>query len=125
MLEKLLTPTNIMFVIGIVGMVFTIWEKVKKPQNELEKRQAVDRVAEQGNNKILEQRLQWEKETNDKRFMEMGTRLESAMTLAQNHTHTVDVKVDQLIKDVGAMNLSLTKEVSTLSAIINERVPKR
>lgn len=125
MLEKILTPANIMFMIGIIGMAFTIWEKVKNPQTELDKRQAVDRIAEEGQNKILEQRMQWEKEASEKRFLELGNRLDSSMTLAQNHTHTVDVKVDQLIKDVGAMNLSLTKEVSTLTAIINERVPRK
>lgn len=119
-MEKLLTPSNIMFAVGSISFMFSIWGKVKNPQDALDKKVAVDREEVEGKAKILEQRVQWEKESSDKRFLEMGTRLDNSLTLAQNHTHTVDVKVDKLID---SMNL-LAIQVGKLETKIDERIPR-
>jgi hypothetical protein len=55
----------------------------------------------------------------------MGTRMDAALALAQNHTHTVDVKVDTLIGSVNQMNLQLTNAITRLETTINERIPKK
>ncbi len=120
-MDKLFTTSNIMFALGIIGLLFTIWEKVTNPQIRLDKKQAVDKSEEEGKARILEQRVQWSKEDNDRRFNEMGTRLTEAMTLAQNHTHTVDVKVDKLIESVNLLAIGVGK----LETVIDERIPKK
>ena len=85
----------------------------------------MDKEESAGRDKLFEQRIQWEKESNDKRFTELGARLTDSMTLAQNHIHTVDVKVDGLIGSVDTMNLQLTNEITKLRTIIEERFPKK
>lgn len=120
-----LTPSNITFVIGIAGAVFTVYNYFRNPQQQLEKTQAVNETASEGAAKILAQQVQWEKESTEKRFTEMGNRLADATTMAQNHIHTVDVKLDGLVKVVSDMNLALSTEVAKLGTIINERIPKK
>lgn len=72
---------------------------------------------------ILAQQVQWEKEANERRFKEMNDTLVSATSLAQNHIHTIDVRVTNLTEVVNGMNLSLVTEITKLTAIIDERIP--
>jgi hypothetical protein len=51
--------------------------------------------------------------------------MDTALTLAQNHTHTVDIKVDALTTMVNGMNIEITKEMTRLGTIIQERFPKQ
>jgi hypothetical protein len=143
-METLITPSNIMFVIGIIGVIFSIYKSYAQPQQELEKRQSLDALATEKDKQLADKDLgtkasilaQKELETkalvlaeqvknkdveNERRFNEMGARLDTAMATAQNHIHTVDVKVDELNKSVGV----LTNKITELSTIINERIPKK
>lgn len=120
-MTDLLTPSNIMFAIGIIGLIFTIWNKVKDPQTYLDKRTAVEREEVEGQATLLAQQLNWEKESNEKRFAEMSARLTESITLAQNHIHTVDVKADKVLEGLNSLSLRVTE----LSTIINERIPKK
>jgi Fe2+ transport system protein FeoA len=95
-------------------VIFAVYRYFRDPQVTDDKRAS-----------LLAQQVQWEKELTEKRFTEMGIRIDTALTLAQNHTHTVDVKVDGLTAMVNAMNLNLTNKITELSAIINERIPKK
>lgn len=119
-MESLLTPSNIMFVIGILGVIFGVFNYFRNPQEALDKRQAVDQTEVDGKAKLLAQQVQWEKESNEKRFGDIANRLTEAMTLAENHIHTVDTKVEALGANVNAMS----REVVRLSTIIEERIPK-
>ncbi len=105
-----MTPLEITSVatlaLAIISIAFTVWGKITTPQKDLDKQQALT-------------------EKDRDKFKEMGERLDNAFTMASNHTHTVDIKVDKLIEGVNSMNLSMTKELATLTAIINERIPKR
>lgn len=112
-------------ILVILGYVFFIYNYFRNPQENLDKKQALDKEESAGRDKLFEQRMQWEKESNDKRFTELGVRLTDSMTLAQNHIHTVDVKVDGLIGSVNTMNLQLTNEITKLRTIIEERFPKK
>ena len=105
-----ITPSNIMFGLGLVGLAFTIWGKITDPQAKSDKTDA-----------LIEQRQQWEKESNERRFSDIQKSIGDAFLLAQNHTHTVDVKVDGLTKTVGELNTSVTR----LATIIDERIPKK
>lgn len=119
-MTDLLTPSNIMFAIGVIGVIFSVFLYFQKPQQELDKKQAVDQIEVDGKAKLLAQQVQWEKEANEKRFGDMGTRLTEAMTLAENHIHTVDTKVEGLNASVNSMG----REIVRLSTIIEERIPK-
>lgn len=118
-----MTPdlTTITSVLAIGGVIFSIFLYFRTPTERLEKKQAVSDVAEAGRASALAQQVQWEKESNEKRFAEMGMRLDSSMSLAQNHLHTVDVKVDNLIETVRLMS----NEITRLSTIIEERIPRK
>lgn len=120
-MTEIITPSNIVFAIGIISLMFSIWGKVKTPQDALDKQVAVEREEVEGKAKVLEQRVQWEKESSEKKFVELGKRLDDAFLLASNHTHTVDVKVDELKKIVGTMSNEITK----LATIIEERIPRK
>ncbi len=120
-MAELLTTSNVMFVLGVGGVVFSIFQYFNNPQKTLEKDQAVDRAEVDGKAGILAQQVQWEKEVSAKRFDEMGARVDTAMTLAQNHIHTVETKVDSLGKDVAAMS----REIVRLATIIDERIPRQ
>lgn len=120
-METVVTPSNIMFALGIIGIIFSIFNYFRNPQEALDKRTAVDREESEGRAKILEQRLQWEKDATDKKFFDMGIRLDNSMSLAQNHTHTVDVKVDKLIESVNMLAI----QVGKLETKIEDRIPLR
>ena len=114
--------TTIGTVILVLSVLFNIYQYFRKPQEELDKKQAVDETQTAGNILIIQKQIEWEKRSAETRFADMGKRLDDAFALAQNHTHTIDVKVDELIKVVNALTLSLTTELTKLQTIINERM---
>ena len=131
-----ITSADIGFILGVLGVlsiIFTVYNSFHKPQEDLETKQALSEkdlgtkatilaqkeleakalvLAEQVKNKDIE---------NERRFNEMIVRLDSAMAMAQNHIHTVDTKVDKLIEGVG----SLANQVTKLATIIEERNPRK
>lgn len=116
-----------------MNVAFNIFQYFKKPQEDLEVQQAVaDGVLgtkasvlaqKELENKaaVLAEQVKGKNEENERRFSEMGIRLDAAMTTAQNHIHSLDVKLDGLSSLVGSMNLNITK----LSTILDERLPKK
>ena len=132
-MDNILTPSNITFAIGIMGVIFSIFFYFRKPQEDLETKQALtekdlaDKASilaqKEVENKamLLAQQVQWEKEANEKKFTEFGIRLDNALTLAQNHIHSVDIKVDDLLVEVNTMG----NKIIELSTVINERIPKK
>ncbi len=123
-METLLTPSYITFALGIIGVIFGIYKMFHDPQVSLDKQQDLDKQEAENKAGILEERAKWDREQYEKRFADMSVRLDAAFTLAQNHTHTVDVKVDSLIGSVNAMNLEMTKAITRLDTTISERFPK-
>lgn len=143
-MNDLFTAPNIMFAIGIIGVIFSIYKSYHQPQENIERRQSLDTLATEKDKLIAEKDLgtkatilaQKELETkalvlaeqvknkdveNERRFNEMVVRLDTAMATAQNHIHTVDVKVDKLIESVNSMSNKITE----LSTIISERIPRK
>jgi len=70
---------------------------------------------------LMEQRLKWNTESSDKRFVDMQKNFESLLLQSNNHIHTVDVKVEALSSSVNMMGNQITK----LATIIEERIPKK
>lgn len=119
-----LDATNISYILSVVALisiVFTVYNHFQNPQAALDKKQAVDKEDVEGKAALLAQQLQWEKESNAAKFAELSARISESMTLAQNHIHTIDTKVDRLIENVGTMSNGVTE----LRTIINERIPKK
>ena len=106
--------------ITIFSIGVNVFLYFRTPQESLDKRQALTDKEVDNKANVLAQQLQWEKESNIEKFKDMGDRLNTAMTLAQNHIHTVDTKVDGLMIIVGKMS----NEITRLSTIIEERIPK-
>jgi len=123
----------ITFALGIIGMIFGIYRYFKDPQIDIDKKQALnderdknkatilDQKAVENKAELLAQQFSIERESNNRRFTELGERIDKSMTLAQNHIHTVDTKVDGLTKSVNEMSNEITK----LATIIEERTLKK
>lgn len=123
----------IMGLLGIGGVIFTVYNSFKDPQIKSEKEQI--KVGEDLKDKatilsqkevenkaeVLAKQFQWEREANDKKFCDFGKRLDDAFLLAANHINTVDMKVDKLVQSVNVMN----NEITRLSTIVEERMPKK
>lgn len=109
-MEIALTTGNILFGLGIIGTIFTIYHYFKNPQVDSEKKDA-----------LLAQQVQWNIEATERRFTEIQSSIKDAFLLAQNHTHTVDVKVDGISKEVKELSTAIVK----LSTIIEERILKK
>ena len=124
-MDNFINPSNIMFAIGIIGVVFGIYKGFHDPQVSLDKQQDLDKQEMDNKASVLEERSKWDRDQYEKRFADMSLRLDNAFTLAQNHTHTVDVKVDSLISSVNAMHLEMTKAITRLETTISERIPKQ
>lgn len=120
-MDNLVTPSNITFALGFIGMLFSIFVYFRSPQEDMEKKQAVSEKEVESRAGLLAQQVQWEKEANEKKFNEFGLRLDNSVAMAQNHIHTIDVKVDNLTSVVSEMKNGLTK----LSTIIDERIPQK
>ncbi len=106
----MLNAQNIEFGILILTNAFAVFLYFRNPQVKEEKKSA-----------ILSEQIKGDKEETNRRFGEMSTRLDDAMTLAQNHVHTVDTKVDKLIERMGGVEGGLIK----VFTIIDERIPKK
>jgi hypothetical protein len=120
-------------ILGIGGVIFTIYNSFKNPQTKIEKDQIkaeedlkdkatiLSQKEVESKAQLLAQQFQWEKEANEKRFCEMVLNLKEATTMAQNHIHTVDVKCDGLKTAIEQMG----KDIVRLTVIIDERIPKK
>ena len=109
-MESVLTPANVMFTLGILSMIFGIYNYFRTPQIAGDKKDA-----------LLAQQVQWQIEGNERRFKEMQDSFNALLLQSNNHIHTVDTKVENLNATVAEMGQSITK----LTTIIEERIPKR
>jgi len=123
-----MTPDLLNYILGtltLMSIAFGIWSKVITPQTNLDKQVAIDRETTDSKATILAQQLQWEKEANERRFNEMGVKITESMTLAQNHIHTIDVRLETLTTLMTNIDMQTRSELTRLSTIIEERIPKK
>lgn len=104
--ETIFTTSNITFGIGIIGIIFTIYNYFRNPQIRSDKIDA-----------LLEQKLGFVSKSFEDRFCRFDRDL---VNLRDNHIHTLDTKLDSLASIVNQMG----KDVVKLSTIIEERIPK-
>lgn len=120
-MSEILTPSNITFALGVIGIIFSIFLYFRNPQEALDKRTAILEVEGDGQHNLISEKMKWEREMNDGRFKEMQDNIKEAMAMGQNHIHTVDTKVDKLALEVQ----ELGRHVVKLATIIDERIPKK
>lgn len=123
----------ILGLLGLLGVLFSVYNYFRKPQEDIETKQALSdkelgtkasilaQKEMETKASLLAQQVEWEKASNEKKFSEMGLRIADAFTLAQNHTHGVELKVDVLIGEINILGNKMTE----LSTIISERIPKK
>lgn len=95
-MSELLTQSNIMFIVGMLGVIFTVYNYFKNPQIKLEQGEGL---------------------------MTMSIKqLQIDLTnLRDNHVHTLDVKIDDHGKSIRDLSIEVTK----LATIIDERIPRK
>ena len=109
-MENLVTAPNITFAVGMLSILFSVYNYFRNPQIKSEK-----------NDEVMDLKMKWSLEASDKRFAEIQTSVREAFSLAQNHTHSVETKVDVLRVTVETMG----KDIVKLATIIEERMPKK
>ena len=117
----ILTPSNIMFVLGIIGVIFGVYFHFKKPQDEAEVKQVITdkdlgtkatilaQKEAEGKASLLAQQVQTEKEYNTKKFIELTDRFDKT-----------DNRIETLIETVNDMNLSLSKELMRIATLVGQ-----
>lgn len=109
-MDQIISPSNITFAIGLVGILFTIYKSIFDPQAEFNKTDA-----------LIQQQMKWFTESTESRFKTMQDSFNALLLQSNNHIHTVDTKVDKLKESIDTMGREITK----LGTIIEERVPKK
>jgi len=117
--------SDIAIIVAILTAIFTGINWFKRPQVDIEKRQAISEKEIDGKAALLAQELHWTKESNERRFKEMSEMMNESRALAQNHIHSIDVRVTDLSLLVNTMNVQLGTKLTELSTIINERIPAK
>jgi len=127
------TLSLILQIATVLGLIFGVFLYFRKPQEDIETKQALtdkDMTSKatilaqkelESKTLVLAEQVKSKNEENERRFNDMGIRLDTAMTVAQNHIHSVDLKVDELMKTTNIMCNKLTE----LSTVINERMPAK
>jgi len=101
------------WIVGLIGIIFTIRAKIQKPQIRSDKVEALLNAQ----NDVLKVEIADLKKT----ICDNKTGQEKEMqNLKDNHIHSLDLKIDETNKNVN----SLTLKVTELATIINERIPK-
>ena len=108
--EFAFTPSNITFIIGLIGVIFTVYQYFKNPQIAGDKKDA-----------LLAQQVQWQIEVTERRFKDIQENFNGLLTNQNNHLHTVEVRVEELYKTV----CSIEENIVKLSTIIEERIPRQ
>jgi hypothetical protein len=99
-----------MTIVSIIGSFF--YKRIFKPQNRLDKKQAVDNTVASDKAHLLAEQFQWKKEEDNRRFTELALATAKTNETALNHIHTIGTKVDSIAAQITQMNLNLTKELA-------------
>ena len=108
-------------IVSLVGVAFAVYKSYRNPQVEADKKAiALEAVVDQ-KAALLEERAKWDREQSALKFKETDDNAKQAFALAQNHIHSVDVKVDNVAVGLG----ELKGEVIKIATILEERLPKK
>lgn len=117
------SQSNIMFAIGLLAVLFSIYNYFKKPQDDFEIKQVINekevgtkatilaQKEAEGKAGLLALEVQREKEYNTKKFVELTERFDK-----------LDRKMEELTKTINQMNLSLSKQLMQVATIVSEHI---
>ena len=130
-----ITPEDIIAIIGVLGIIGAVFLYFHNPQEDLKERQ-IQADEELGNkatilaqkemeNKaaLLAQQVDSEKTLNEKKFMEMNARLDSATISLQKDIRDVELKMDTLAISSTNFHFDMSNRMTELSTILKERLP--
>ena len=106
-MEISLTTGNIVFVLGILGTIFTVYNYFRTPQIRSEKIDA-----------LLKQNLEFLTANFNVKFLSIDKQM---INLKDNHIHTIETRIESLTGIISAMGNQLVE----LKTIINERIPHK
>ena len=106
----ILTPGNITFIIGLLGVLFTVFNYFRNPQIKADKKDA-----------LLAQQVQWTIGGNERRFKEMQESFQGLLIQTNNHIHTIEEKLDGMGNKVAGLDVTIAQ----LGTIIEERIPRK
>lgn len=106
-LSSFLTVPNILFVIGIFGTVFTVYNRITTPQQRSELSDALQQQRE----KIFA-------ELYEKRFTETQSQIKELTRVNQNHLHTLETKIDGAISSQNQTNIEIAKLETTIGLLL-------
>jgi ribosome assembly protein YihI (activator of Der GTPase) len=100
--------------ITTIGAIFVVYDRFTKP--DIKNDQTIA---------LLSQKAELTQKENDRKFIDFSKRLDDAFTLASNHTHTVDVKVDKLIETTNNWHLAVSQQLTEISTIMSGKANKK
>ena len=118
--------TMVLGILGIGGIVFAVYNSFRKPQEESEIKQVIGEkdlatkatilAQKEMENKasLLEQQVKLAYDANEKKFQEMGSRIDSVV-----------IKVDNLVSNSNIWHLDISNKIVELTTIISERIPRK
>jgi len=109
-MTEILTTSNITFSLGLLAILFTVYNYFRNPQIDGDKRDA-----------LLAKQLEFQNKSIEERFKSMQDNFQALLLQSNNHIHTIDTKVENLNTNVGA----LSNQVTRLGTIIEERIPRK
>jgi hypothetical protein len=130
-----ITPEDIIAIIGVLGTLGAVFLYFRKPQEDLQDRQlgtdkelankATILAQKEMENKaaLLAQQVDSEKTLNEKKFIEMNSRIDNAIIALQIEVHAVDVRVDKMMTDNTAFHFEMSNKITEMSTLIKERLP--
>ncbi len=102
-MNEIITPPNIVFTVGMIGILFSIYRYFKEPQIKSDKKESILSLEIQ---QLKQEILDLKKET---------------INLKDNHIHALQMAIENTNSNVN----SLTVQVAKLATIVDERVPKK
>lgn len=132
-----LTLDDVIGIVGLVGIAFTVFLYFRKPQEDLDKRQLVSDkelsnkatilAQKEMENKaaLLAQQVESEKILNEKKFAEMNTKIDSSINALQRDIHDVDSKVNNLVLTSTNFHFEISNKITELATVLKERLPSK
>jgi len=131
-----ITIEHIYALIALCSAIFSIFFYFRKPQEKLEVGQLLSNKDMETKATVLAQKemeskamllanqVEIEKSSNEKRFFEIGRRLEEVMMTSQKEALKIDIKLDNFIHTQTVRNEEYSNQFTKLFTLLDERLPR-
>jgi len=128
---------NIVGIVGLLTAIFAVFLYFRKPQEAMDKRQALaDKELDskatilagkemESKAALLAQQVESEKVLNEKKFAEMNAKIDLSIISLQQNIHDVDMKVNSLVTTSNTFHFEMSNRLTELATILRERLPPR